>query len=89
MNFYALIKSGGTFTADEKTFSDYLDWLKTSACDGCGMKYADRPRDENGKCTDTWVTEIECLSCFNRRKKPAPENKFRGRATENKSLLGG
>jgi hypothetical protein len=45
-------------------FDEYLKWLRTCVCVDCGAKQSERPRDEHGVAMDTWVTETQCLSCW-------------------------
>lgn len=70
IDFDALRKAGGSFTPGPGDFDAYQAWLKTCVCSGCGARYADRPRDADGKALDMWATETECMDCFRKRCTP-------------------
>lgn len=44
---------------------EYRAWCDQQACDGCGLKFKDRPRTMSGEYADTWMTETQCETCYN------------------------
>jgi hypothetical protein len=67
MNFTNMRKRNESFTGGAAEWDAYLKWCQEQVCEGCGARYADRPRDAQGKCTDVWFTETLCWSCFSAR----------------------
>lgn len=51
-------------TIAEARWKIYTDWRDAQVCEGCGKRFADRPRDAEGRCTDVWITEYRCAACF-------------------------
>ena len=63
IDFDTLRKQNGSFVGTGADFEDYKLWASQQVCSGCGAKASERPRDENGRCLDWWVTETECGHC--------------------------
>jgi len=69
LNFGWLRRNNQSFTtSSRREWQDYLEWKEKQVCTGCGKKVSERPRDENGRCTDTWMTETECMDCYKSRR---------------------
>ena len=48
----------------KEEFDRYLAWREEQSCQGCGLRWKDRPKNEKGIITDVWLTEGLCWSCW-------------------------
>lgn len=53
-------------TPAPEPLSWYEEYLQRCVCVGCGAKFTDRPRDAQGVCQDRWMTEEQCMACYER-----------------------
>ena len=48
------------------SMQDYREWLRQQHCERCGTAYRDKKPDE------FWVTEWECMRCYEKRLQALP-----------------